>query len=157
MTGIDLLKMAQEGKLRPKTIVKTSNEDYYIYQNDNMFHRCNENGKLGSKYQDRFLNYKVLNKDFEICGVKDDFTGLKWYADGTCYASVDCSEKLEPKQGVICADNPKKIEIPKHIPNDVIQDLNRTVYPGDVKCIAHKVNEIINYLQYKEKKEEQED
>lgn len=51
----------------------------------------------------------------------------------------------------------KKVEIPKHIPNDVIQDLNRTVYPGDVKCIAHKINEIINYLQYKEKKEEQED
>lgn len=55
----------------------------------------------------------------------------------------------------------KKVEIPKHIPkhipNDVIQDLNRTVYPGDVKCIAHKVNEIINYLQYGEKKEEQED
>lgn len=51
----------------------------------------------------------------------------------------------------------KKVEIPKHIPNDVIQDLNRTVYPGDVKCIAHKVNEIINYLQYKEKKEKQED
>lgn len=51
----------------------------------------------------------------------------------------------------------KKVEIPKHIPNAVIQDLNRTVYPGDVKCIAHKVNEIINYLQYKEKKEEQED
>lgn len=51
----------------------------------------------------------------------------------------------------------KIVEIPKHIPNDVIQDLNRTVYPGDVKCIAHKINEIINYLQYKEKKEEQED
>ena len=51
----------------------------------------------------------------------------------------------------------KKVEMPKHIPNDVIQDLNRTVYRGDVKCIAHKVNEIINYLQYKEKKEEQED
>lgn len=165
MTGIDLLKMAQEGKLNSKTIVKTlherhyfddRDEDYYIYQ-DNMFHRCNENGKLGSKYQDRFLNYEVLNKDFEICGVKDDFTGIKWYADGICYASVDYSEKLEPKQGVICADNPKKVEIPKHIPNEVIQDLDRTICPENVKCIAHKVNEIINYLQYKEKKEEQED
>ena len=59
----------------------------------------------------------------------------------------------------IIEETPKNeiVEIPKHIPNDVIQDLNRTVYPGDVKCIAHKVNEIINYLQYKEKKEEQED
>lgn len=89
--------------------------------------------------------------------LSDDFTGLKWYADGICFAYVDFSDKLELKQDVICADNPKKVEIPKHIPNDVIQDLNRTVYPGDVKCIAHKINEIINYLQYKEKKEEQED
>ena len=45
----------------------------------------------------------------------------------------------------------KKVEIPKHIPNDVIQYLNRAIYPENVKCIAHKVNEIINYLQYREK------
>lgn len=50
----------------------------------------------------------------------------------------------------------KKVEIPKHIPNDVIQYLNRAICPENVKCIAHKVNEIINYLQYREKKEEQE-
>lgn len=89
--------------------------------------------------------------------LSDDFTGLKWYADGSCFAYADCSDKLELKQDVICADNPKKVEMPKHIPDAVIQDLNRTVYPGDVKCIAHKVNEIINYLQYKEKREKQED
>lgn len=51
----------------------------------------------------------------------------------------------------------KKVEILKHIPNDVIQDLDRAICPENVKCIAHKVNEIINYLQYKEKKEEQGD
>lgn len=165
MTGIDLLKMAQEDKLKPKTIVKALHErqyfddrveDYYIYQNDNMFHRCNENGKLGSKYQDRFLNYKVLNKDFEICGVKDDFTGLKWYDDGICYASVDCSEKLEPKQGVICADNPKKIE-KITIREKTIGFLNGEWTARNMdKAFAMKINEIINYLQYKEKKEEQE-
>ena len=43
---------------------------------------------------------------------------------------------------------PKKIEIPKHIPNEVIQDLNRAICPANVKCIAHKVNELINYLQH---------
>jgi hypothetical protein len=47
----------------------------------------------------------------------------------------------------------KKLEIPKHIPNEVIQDLDRAICPANVKCIAHKINEIINYLQYKEKKE----
>lgn len=48
----------------------------------------------------------------------------------------------------------KKVEIPKHIPNEVIQDLDREICPANVKCIAHKINEIINYLQYKEKKDE---
>ena len=42
----------------------------------------------------------------------------------------------------------KEIEIPKHIPNEVIQDLDRAICPANVKCIAHKVNELINYLQY---------
>ena len=42
----------------------------------------------------------------------------------------------------------KEIEIPKHIPNEVIQDLDRAICPANVKCIAHKVNELINYLQH---------
>ena len=42
----------------------------------------------------------------------------------------------------------KEIEIPKHIPNEVIQDLYRAICPANVKCIAHKVNELINYLQH---------
>ena len=45
----------------------------------------------------------------------------------------------------------KKIEIPKHIPNEVIQDLDRAICPANVKCIAHKVNELINYLQHTNK------
>ena len=53
-------------------------------------------------------------------------------------------------------EEPKKVEIPKHLSNNTIQSLNRAICPENVKCIAHKVNEIINYLQYKEKKEEQE-
>lgn len=80
MKGYDYLKKALDGELKPKTIIKTINKlgnlemdkkfdnnyDYYIYENDNMFHRCNKDGKLGAKYQDRFLNYKVLEKDFEF-------------------------------------------------------------------------------------------
>ena len=46
-----------------------------------------------------------------------------------------------------------KIEIPKHIPNEVIQDLDRAICPDNVKCIARKVNELINYLQYTNKGE----
>ena len=48
-------------------------------------------------------------------------------------------------------EEPKKIEIPKHIPNEVIQDLDRAICPANVKCIAHKVNELINYLQHTNK------
>ena len=47
----------------------------------------------------------------------------------------------------------KEIEIPKHIPNEVIQDLDRAICPANVKCIAHKVNELINYLQHTNKGE----
>ncbi len=81
MRGIDLLKMAYDGELKPKTIVETAHEkqyfddrekDYYIYQKDNMFHRCNEEGKLGSKYQDRFLNPKILEKKFNIVKILEE-------------------------------------------------------------------------------------
>lgn len=51
-------------------------------------------------------------------------------------------------------EEPKKVEIPKHIPNKVIQDLDYGVCDQDIKCIAHKINEIINYLQYKESNDE---
>ena len=53
----------------------------------------------------------------------------------------------------LIGEEPKKIEIPKHIPNEVIQDLDRAICPANVKCIAHKVNELINYLQHTNKGE----
>ena len=61
------------------------------------------------------------------------------------------AEWLNTKVEII--EEPKKIEIPKHIPNEVIQDLDRAICPANVKCIAHKVNELINYLQYTNKGE----
>ena len=56
------------------------------------------------------------------------------------------AEWLNTKVEIIEED--KEIEIPKHIPNEVIQDLDRAICPANVKCIAHKVNELINYLQH---------
>lgn len=74
--GYELLVMANKGELKPKTIIRTIHKreyfddnkdyDYYIYHNDKMFHRCHEDGRLGSKFQNRFLNYEVLQQDFEI-------------------------------------------------------------------------------------------
>lgn len=80
--GYEYLNKAMKGDLEPRTIIKTEHEkqyfddrdyDYYIYHNDGMFHRCDKSGKLGAKYQDRFLNYKVLNKNFEMyCVLADE-------------------------------------------------------------------------------------
>ena len=84
MKGYTYLKYGLDGELEPKTIIRTEHiseyesfdgtkdYDYYIFGNDNMFHRCDKNGKLGAKYQDRFLNYKVLNKEFEMYCVLEE-------------------------------------------------------------------------------------
>ncbi len=76
MKGYEILSKVLNDEIKPKTIIMTEHEgqyfddyktyDYYLVGNDKMLHRCNEDGKLGAKYQDRFLNYKVLEKDFEI-------------------------------------------------------------------------------------------
>ena len=84
MKGYTYLKHGLDGDLEPKTIIRTEHiseyesfdgtkdYDYYIFENDNMFHRCNKDGKLGAKYQDRFLNYKVLNKEFQLYSVLEE-------------------------------------------------------------------------------------
>ena len=76
MKGYEILSKVLNNEIKPKTIIMTEHEsqyfddyktyDYYLIGNDKMLHRCNEDGKLGAKYQDRFLNYKVLEKSFEI-------------------------------------------------------------------------------------------
>ena len=79
--GITLLEMARDNKLKSRTILKTEYEkqyfddrdyDYYIYFGDNQFHRCNEKGILGSKFQNRFLNYETLKKEFEHIEPKEE-------------------------------------------------------------------------------------
>ena len=107
MKGYDYLKKALDGELEPKTIIKTihtlgelefnrefdNNYDYYIYQNDNMFHRCNKEGKLGAKYQDRFLNYKVLEKDFEFyCVLEEEKKIPKKLDIKDIYGCDDCQQ-----------------------------------------------------------------
>ena len=49
----------------------------------------------------------------------------------------------------------KKIDnlIPKHLPNEFIQQIDKYITHQDIKCIAHKVNEVINYLQHINKEE----
>ena len=64
------------------------------------------------------------------------------------------SQQLNYEVEIIGED--KEIEIPKHIPNEFIQSLNDGLCPNDIKCIAHKVNELINYLQHTNKGENNE-
>ena len=77
--GYDILKYALDRDIEYNTIIRKKHTyedgydyDYYIYCKDRMFHRCNKDGKLGAKYQDRFLNYKVLEKDFEFYKVLEE-------------------------------------------------------------------------------------
>lgn len=43
--------------------------------------------------------------------------------------------------------------IPKHLSNEFIQSLNNGgLTPNNIKCIAHKINEVINYIQHIEGK-----
>ena len=110
MKGYDYLKKALDGELKSKTIIKTVNKlgnlemnkefdnnyDYYIYENDNMFHRCNKDGKLGAKYQDRFLNYKVLEKDFEFYCVLEEEKEIPEKIDNNYFLELnDTAEILE--------------------------------------------------------------
>lgn len=82
MKGYEILSKVLNNELKPKTIIMTKHEieyfddskdyDFYLVENDKMIHRCNKEGKLGEKFQDRFLNYKVLQKDFEIYKVIEE-------------------------------------------------------------------------------------
>ena len=56
------------------------------------------------------------------------------------------AEWLNTKVEIIEED--KEMEMPKHIPNEFIQSLNDGLCSNDIKFIAHKVNELINYLQH---------
>ena len=99
--GYEYLYKAMNGELENGTIIKTKHEsqyfddyqvyDYYIYHNDGMLHRCNKHGELGLKSQDRFLNYKVLNKDFEfycVLAIEEDNRIEKFETEYT-YSELD--------------------------------------------------------------------
>lgn len=50
----------------------------------------------------------------------------------------------------------EEVPIPEHIDNKFIQSISTKLVPSDVKHIAHKVNEIINYLQHIRKEDNNE-
>ena len=95
-----------------------------------------KNGRFVGDFSTSFEKYDIHSQIFRIYNSEND-----------SYQDIKITAELL---------KPKKIEIPKHIPNEVIQDLDRAICPANVKCIAHKVNEIINYLQHIKKGENNE-
>ena len=87
-----------------------------------------KNGKFVGSLSTSFEKYDISSQIFRI-----------YNSENHSYQDIKITAELL---------KPKRIEIPKHIPNEFIQILNTSLYPDDIKCIAHKVNEIINYLQH---------
>ena len=103
---------------------------------------------------------KMANDELPDGTIIKAIKGLNWAEIKVCKEDNDIERKIKNEYilkmmdivglngEVEVIEEPKKIEIPKHIPNEVIQDLDRAICPANVKCIAHKVNELINYLQH---------
>lgn len=147
--GIDLLNMIVNDDLECGTMIRYKREDiiltsnppqpvyeYYKYTaGDKKFHRCDENGKLGSKGQQRFINYSTLYKVFEIVepylqeDVEEDLNPLEDLIDESLFEDKDI-EKLESYisfgWGGTC------------------KDLDRAVLFSDFEKIGNKINELID-------------
>ena len=95
-------------------------------------------------FDDYRPNIKFKSKIY----IYDNWLGNYYCGDYSGLFAGYCINKILDEEIEIIEDTPKRIEIPKHIPNEVIQDLDREICSANVKCIAHKVNELINYLQY---------
>lgn len=89
--GIELLQMIANDELECGTMIRHKRDDliltsnppqpvyeYYKYTaGDKRFHRCDERGKLGSKGQQRFMNYGTLNKEFEIVEIDKELEAFR--------------------------------------------------------------------------------
>ena len=96
-------------------------------------------------YENVTLEYDEKHEDYYTCYDR----GLFEYLFKCCLNFLN--DEVE-----IIEETPKDeiVEIPKHLSDEFIQDLDGIISDNDIKCIAHKVNEIINYLQYKEEQED---
>ena len=64
---------------------------------------------------------------------------------------VEENKKLREKYvNDVCNEKSNKIDnlMPKHLSSKFIQQLDKCMTNQDIKCIAHKINEIVNYLQH---------
>ena len=90
----------------------------------------------------------IIEQRQEISDLEDNLGRLKeWVKDQPI-----CNYKNDDD---VCNRKTTKIDnlIPKHLPNEFIQQIDKCITHQDIKCIAHKVNEVINYLQHINKEE----
>lgn len=147
MTGLRLLEEAINGNLSCGTMVRYKREDiiltsnppqpvyeYYIFtKGDGRFHRCDENGKLGAKGQNRFMGYATMKKELEVVEL----------------------EKEEPLEDMIDENLFEDKEIEKIIINSCeniekkLIDGSTIVLPSnkdEILHIAYKLNELIDVV-----------
>ena len=137
MKGYEILSKVLNNELKPKTIIMTKHEiecfddskdyDFYLVENDKMIHRCNKEGKLGAKFQDRFLNYKVLQKDFEIYKVieeEKEMEELSLLGD----PRVTCEDSFLSR--ILTNNNKEHNEIINKI-NELVREVNKIKKEGE--------------------------
>lgn len=121
----ELLGMIRNGiDLKDLKVYLTGNE-YRIYT------YCSDSAT------DDFSHYEIKNKSDIDDNYRDYLSEcfLESMMFDKCIEFVEEQDKL----------------IPKHITNEFIQGLDKYMTKQDIKHIAHKINEIINYLQHKAK------
>lgn len=145
MKVIDLFINIANGKEVPKK-VKFDNQIWCkVYGEKNIYYENALNNNDLFLYIFKHNLDFTLNDEVEIIEEehKDNFTGMRFFKDGQLTFSVQ-EEPVKLKDITI----EKKVEIPKHISNDYIQNLGIKANNGDIKHICHRINEIINYLQH---------
>ena len=90
------------------------------------------------KYNDIVLEYEEETKDYH-----------EYYGKGLFeYKFATCNDFLNDEVEILEETNKIDNSMPKHLSNEFIQQIDKCITHQDIKCIAHKVNEVINYLQH---------
>ena len=95
---------------------------------------------------------KYENSIYELSPEDDDYyfeDEMRWFTN-----ELNCLRILNDEVKIIEDQNKIDNLMPKHLSNEFIQQIDKCITLQDIKCIAHKVNEVINYLQHINKEEQ---
>ena len=89
---------------------------------------------------------KYKNSIYELSPEDDDYYSedeMMWFTH-----ELNCLRILNDEVEILEETNKIDNSMPKHLSNEFIQQIDKCITHQDIKCIAHKVNEVINYLQH---------